>query len=935
MPTPTTPADKVPAHALWVELSTRITTQRLHFRSGDEETAARSIYTLFAKTRSLMEAHPDARAFQEVAERMLNQIIRPYTARWHGWMVPDPKLKDKDGQPLTKFRDPQLRRKFRGELRELQPQLLGCQHAFDLMRLNLPQNADGETVRSLAAPDDCMLEKLTRHCTGTEPKADLGAPLKAGIQPQVWLEDRFTGALPAAEIDRRERIFVNRRRNPGSDASDAPVENAIGLALSGGGIKSATFCLGVVQELAKRGILPQVDYLSTVSGGGYCGSFISAFLGTAINTQKSAVERVREAFLAQPEGTESRAVRHLRNHSQYLLNGGTFGKLNMAGLMATGVLANLLMVLPVPLCLALLLWLLNLAGFWGSVWSASDTMLPTWDSGAGRLFMIVGLVLAGAWFLMPGVQRWTNRSKPGESGARFRSVWELATLLLAVLAAFTGLLFAWPCVIKSYLSAREWFGSQLQGLAPTEKTMAAISGTIPMLLAASGYIFRTGWLKKLLMNAFMISGPLFYGFIILYVSVRLGMGAGEEWNAGIVAAVTLLWLLWSLFMVNLNTLSLHGYYRARLCECYLAVPGKPQLSWWGKMRAKLWEGYVPETETTFGTVQHIKLSSIGESGAAPYHLLNAIVNLPASKNRNLRGRGGDFFVMSREVCGSPVTGYVETKRLEEADPRFDLGAAMAISAAAVNTNMGWRTEGGIGSFRFLLTLLNARLGYWLPNFRLAEKGKDGSPLPVKNRSIGSAYLLAEMGGRIQENMNHLNVSDGGHIENLGVYELLRRKCKFIISVDGGANRDVVGGDLQRLERYASIDFGIRMEYDLAELQPDEEGVCRSNSILVKIHYSDTETGWLIYLRPGITGNEPAYLIDHWKQNPVFPYESILDQIFEEEQFEGYRCVGNSAMASLFREDLGTDSNGLSVQTWFEHLAARLLPDNDEAFRKQA
>ena len=50
------------------------------------------------------------------------------------------------------------------------------------------------------------------------------------------------------------------------------------LCLSGGGIRSATFALGVVQGLARRGLLGAFDYLSTVSGGGYLGSWLSSWI---------------------------------------------------------------------------------------------------------------------------------------------------------------------------------------------------------------------------------------------------------------------------------------------------------------------------------------------------------------------------------------------------------------------------------------------------------------------------------------------------------------------------------------------------------------------------------------------------------------------------------------------------------------------------------
>src|SRR6185503_9154775 len=86
----------------------------------------------------------------------------------------------------------------------------------------------------------------------------------------------------ANEINTAERRFIHRRRQasnlePQSEGVE-PVENATGLCLSGGGIRSATFCLGIVQVLARQQMLQRFDYLSTVSGGGYLGSFITSFL---------------------------------------------------------------------------------------------------------------------------------------------------------------------------------------------------------------------------------------------------------------------------------------------------------------------------------------------------------------------------------------------------------------------------------------------------------------------------------------------------------------------------------------------------------------------------------------------------------------------------------------------------------------------------------
>ena len=100
------------------------------------------------------------------------------------------------------------------------------------------------------------------------------------------------------------------------------------------------------------------------------------------------------------------------------------------------------------------------------------------------------------------------------------------------------------------------------------------------------------------------------------------------------------------------------------------------------------------------------------TGAAPYHLINAAVNLPASHEPNLRGRDCDFYLFSKYHCGGPICGYFPTRVLEMLDPHMDLGTAMAISGAAASANMGVNT---MIQYRFLLALLNVRLGYWFRN----------------------------------------------------------------------------------------------------------------------------------------------------------------------------------------------------------------------------
>src|SRR4051812_13843370 len=100
---------------------------------------------------------------------------------------------------------------------------------------------------------------------------------------------------------------------------------------------------------------------------------------------------------------------------------------------------------------------------------------------------------------------------------------------------------------------------------------------------------------------------------------------------------------------------------------------------------------------------------------------------------------------------------------------------MAVSGAAVSPQMGL---GSLPSLSALISFLNVRLNYWIrrPHARTLFS------------EPGFSCLLREMTGvGMSEDKAWISLSDGGHIENMGIYELLRRRCKFIISVDGEAD----------------------------------------------------------------------------------------------------------------------------------------------------
>jgi hypothetical protein len=109
-------ADRKAAWELYTEMRTRISTQPLHYRAGDEKAALDSLYKLFQATRDLTRKHGiECRHFATISVHVLNATIRPFTARWHRRLI-DGKLDTEDGRHLLR----QELTKLQKQLREFQ-----------------------------------------------------------------------------------------------------------------------------------------------------------------------------------------------------------------------------------------------------------------------------------------------------------------------------------------------------------------------------------------------------------------------------------------------------------------------------------------------------------------------------------------------------------------------------------------------------------------------------------------------------------------------------------------------------------------------------------------------------------------------------------------------------------------------------------------------
>ncbi|MCP4665942.1 MAG: hypothetical protein GY849_06215 [Deltaproteobacteria bacterium] len=149
-----------------------------------------------------------------------------------------------------------------------------------------------------------------------------------------------------------------------------------------------------------------------------------------------------------------------------------------------------------------------------------------------------------------------------------------------------------------------------------------------------------------------------------------------------------------------------------------------------------------------------------------------------------------------------------------------------------------------------------------------------------------------LGRGLDEKRWHVHLSDGGHFENLGLYELIRRRCRYIIVSDAGADPKWKFGDLGRAIEMARVDFGARVDLDTRPLMPPGKNEASPLPfVLGKVTYNNGAFADLIYIKTAITKGLPEDVYAYCRVNPSFPDETTIDQFFDERQFEAYRELG--------------------------------------------
>ena len=650
--------------------------------------------------------------------------------------------------------------------------------------------------------------------------------------------------LTFREVIHREKEDLRRRREKlGQQHGTPEQENWFGIAMSGGGIRSATINLGFLKTLNKFGILQRADYLSTVSGGGYTHAYVQATIKETGDFSK--------IFTAEH-------IAAMRRHGEYLTPGQGIWKIANTFLLTVAFLVSWVMSLISPVIVGGILYYVYtiILGFTGN--PVAHT------SAAAQGFEWWALMIAGSLMLLHFV---TN------------------------------------IALNFNLSVSKQFNK-------VESAMAVVG------LALYGWILLCG-IKS--------NGPLSHSLLIDY-----GINA------------VLLFVLG--FFTNPNALSFHRYYRKQLADLFLRFSGAHR-----NMALK----------DVFDVNSDKKSAYL-----APYPLINTCLNLqnPGGGDKFKGSKASAYYLLSPLFCGSKLTCYVPTERYVDYR-KMTLPAAVTISAAAVNPGLGNYSNKLLS---VLMTVFNARLGFWTSNPITLEKSYAIVWWPV--------FFFKELMGRIGLSNKMLNISDGGHIENLGVYELLRRGCRLIISVDAGEDKLYGFADLNNLLIRARNELGLEIRFRDDE-QPEDLIRPRPSQVYSKKRYAvadiyqwweDTKvfnpetqreenrivnfdeprkTGTFIYVKssvlapagkPYLSEQEDYLKYGTYKYkiyHPDFPHESTSDQFFDEIQWESYFQLGQYLGADMLGvKDLPRyeEENApcLSVEqllAWFDSRTALIEP----------
>jgi hypothetical protein len=635
--------------------------------------------------------------------------------------------------------------------------------------------------------------------------------------------------------------------------------NGVGVCLSGGGLRAASFALGAIQALQQeRGLLfgpKSARHLAVVSGGSYIAA--THMLNA---TKLSGAKEYTEPPLA--DGTPE--ANHVIAHGNYLKNLSTMGRLGLAGA-------------------------LNLTAF-GALYLWTGTMLAgalaiTADgAGIGSPHKDIPLATVGVLaFLVGGRLVLYGLYKDG--GWRR---WLMPLLGGAVL--FVG--------SPSILAGMQRFGalSEWQWWTQDARLLTGMGACAAILLLAAALAkFRPNNSVSHAVVSLAVRVPIAIGLVLFCLAatsvfdvIDAGVQANATNDAKADAGELFFGILFGAFALQwvAARASLHRLYRDQLASCYSVHRER--------------DGVQPVASTA-QMLSALAPPEPGAAGSFPRLLICATANIvwdPAQPARpsSLAPRRHDkrtyaSLVYSHDRCGlagvpgaSFATTDLEALKAPAPvlpsgrEPLVSLMTGVASTGAAISPAMGRRTS---RVFRPVIALMNLRLGRWLPN-PLSLRVRGDLPTPsgrrrFKRRRALGGYddFVPELFGLHRADAPRVYISDGGHYDNLGLIALLHARCREIWCVDSEADPTGGANQLRAVIRLAKEELDASIDIDVKVFEPVDDGVLGAGHAVGTITYSDNSTASLVVIKLGLTPDSPAELKDYRGRDKRFPYHGTF------------------------------------------------------------
>jgi hypothetical protein len=765
------------------------------------------------------------------------------------------------------------------------------------------------------------------------------AVVVAGVVPRLAAarhDEQQAGELagtPAGSAAASEPGSVwaqNYRVPPPETPSERPPS---GICLSGGGIRSATFSMGAMQAFARRSLLERVDYLSVVSGGSYFGGAQQMIRARAAMGDHQVPVGLTDAFApGSPE--EDRA----RRHGKYIADGG-WEWMGAVGVVARNVLLGLTLIFAALVVLGRVLGATySTAGGWAERVFAPVPAEVGWvwpDFTAGSWLALLGTFgLAALAWILSGLPK-----DPPEHLVVRNHRWDVrhalcnwAGLLAFIACGVWAGAFLGPALVRF----SEWSGDRgsditlpelapLLGLATVGVTVwnmvtkgighqdgasTATTSRLQRFEAKASFATRAVLSAAVVLGLVLLALATFAGVLHRAVRWHLADRGGVDW--WLVVAVGVLVLVGLFF--DQTRMSMHVFYKRRLAQTFAVERVSPT-------RAEAIDYDIGTTLSSYGKPP-------ATQPAGPELLICAAANV-SGPDLAPPGRRVTPVVFSWRYIGGPRLGYVGTQDYEQIvkhtsyEHDATLMSAMAVSGAAFASAMGRMST----PFDVLLSLSNARLGSWLPNpaYLVARSRANGratfadatelAPLEELRKRLPRVrrinYWAREIFGVYSPRDRFVYVSDGGHYENLGLVELLRRRCETVYCVD--ASGDSMTATLAQAAVLAWEELGIRISvagFDLAphsavegtkdnvELRKLQKRLASTSVVSGTIDYPAIDglpamTGNLVIGKAVLTEDLEFPLQAHAMKSGNFPGDTTADQWFGVDQFNAYHALGSA------------------------------------------